>query len=266
MEYKDLASVEKENDILGQLWEIRQDWLNKLDAWHPIQFYDLNIGEMELEAIDVKSAIEKIEQSFKEVKQWPLTDSMKIELKNFLETLPVLDSNMGLSQKAIVERHWRDLRIELKAGNFDENSPEFNLEMILSLDLLSHREYIEELCEHAKKQMAIRVSIDQIKHSWEQDPMTELKLQKKPSTSDAQEIYVTVVSTEEIMALIEDHSNMLARHKSSPYYREFSEDIDMWETNIATMTENLEMLMQVQSMWQYLECIFMGQQDIQLLL
>ena len=47
------------------------------------------------------------------------------------------------------------------------------------------------------------------------------------------------------MELIETHSNELSKHKSSMYYREFAEDIDMWETYISTITENLEMLMQV---------------------
>ena len=56
-------------------------------------------------------------------------------MKNFLDTLPLLDSNMGLMQNAMRERHWRELKIDLK-DNFDEKSAEFNLEKILSLDLL----------------------------------------------------------------------------------------------------------------------------------
>lgn len=135
MEYRDLALVEKENGILRQLWEIKEDWQRMLETWYPIQFYGLNISEMELQALDVKSNIEAIEASYKDVKSWPLTDGLKTELKNFLETLPLLDSNMGLMQKAMRERHWRDLKIELK-DNFDEHSAEFNLEKILSLDLL----------------------------------------------------------------------------------------------------------------------------------
>ena len=51
------------------------------------------------------------------------------------------------------------------------------------------------------------------------------------------------------MTLIEEHSADLSRMKSSPYYREFEENIDIWEINIASITETLEMLMQVQSMW-----------------
>lgn len=45
------------------------------------------------------------------------------------------------------------------------------------------------------------------------------------------------------MTLIEEHSAELARMKSSPYYKEFAETIDVWEGNIASITETLEMLM-----------------------
>lgn len=62
--------------------------------------------------------------------------------------------------------------------------------------------------------------------------------------------------------MIEDHGSMLSLHKSSPYYKEFQDDIDLWENNIARVTETLETLMTVQNLWQYLEQIFKGQQDI----
>ena len=135
MEYKDLALVEKENDILRKLWEIKENWQRMLENWYPIQFKRLNIEEMELTAMDVKSNIQAIEDLNKDVKNWPLSEGLKIELKNFLETLELLDPKAGLMQEAMRERHWRDLKIELK-DNFDEQSAEFNLEKILSLDLL----------------------------------------------------------------------------------------------------------------------------------
>lgn len=65
------------------------------------------------------------------------------------------------------------------------------------------------------------------------------------------------------MQLIEDHGGHLGTYKSSPYYKEFQEDIDNWEQRIASVTETLETLMTVQKLWQYLEQIFKGQQDIQ---
>ena len=50
--------------------------------------------------------------------------------------------------------------------------------------------------------------------------------------------------------------------KSSPYYKQFDDRIDLWENNIASVTETLELLLGVQGKWSYLESIFKGQQDI----
>jgi dynein heavy chain len=65
------------------------------------------------------------------------------------------------------------------------------------------------------------------------------------------------------MAIIEEHGGELGKFKSSAYYKEFQKPIDTWESNIAQVTETLETLMVVQKLWQYLEQIFKGQQDIQ---
>jgi hypothetical protein len=47
------------------------------------------------------------------------------------------------------------------------------------------------------------------------------------------------------MALIEDHGVKLGGMKSSPYYKEFDTKIDLWESNIAQITETLEVLISV---------------------
>lgn len=47
------------------------------------------------------------------------------------------------------------------------------------------------------------------------------------------------------MQLIEEHGGTLGNHKSSPYYKEFDTKIDIWESNIAQITETLEILLTV---------------------
>jgi len=47
--------------------------------------------------------------------------------------------------------------------------------------------------------------------------------------------------------------------KSSAFYKNFDDKIDLWDSNISQITETLETLMNVQSKWQYLESIFKGQ-------
>lgn len=64
------------------------------------------------------------------------------------------------------ERHWNDLRIELK-DEFREHEPDFNLRKVMQLDLLAHSDRITDVCEKAKKQLQIEVSLKTIKDTWE---------------------------------------------------------------------------------------------------
>lgn len=218
---------------------------------------------MENAAIDVQAEIIDIElqPSNKEVKSWPLTEVLKNEIKRFIDTIPLIED---LRHVAMRERHWNDLRIELK-DEFRERDREFNLHKVRELNLLEHQDRIQELCDNAKKQLDIETSLDHIKMIWEEDDTSNLDVIRLRSTHDNEEFF-KIHSTEIVMQLIEEHSNQLAKFKSSPYYREFAELIDFWEGHISAITETLEMLMTVQSMWLYLESIFCGQADIQQLL
>jgi hypothetical protein len=79
---------------------------------------------------------------------------------------------------------------------------------------------------------------------WEDDKATELEMDRPRSRADNEEFY-KITSTENIISLIEDHSQQLATMKSSPYYKQFDDKIDMWENNINRITETLDLLMQV---------------------
>lgn len=159
------------------------------------------------------------------------------------------------------DRHWKELRIEVKE-DFDENSMEFNLEKVFSLNLLQHQEKIEEICSHARQQLKIEKSLDNIEEMWERSAQTNLDIDLSYSKGSNEPIY-KISATENIITLIEEHSGELAKHKSSNFYKQFDDKIDMWENNIAKITDTLEILMVVQERWQYLESIFGGQAHIQ---
>lgn len=80
-----------------------------------------------------------------------------------------------LRDGAMRDRHWNDLRIELK-DEFREKADDFNLEKILSLDLISHVDRIAELTNNARKQLAIENKLSEIKDMWENDDKTNLDI------------------------------------------------------------------------------------------
>ena len=227
------------------------------EEWKDIQFYDLKTDDMENRAEELIYQVSEIEKQSKEVRSWPLTESLKTRIKEFQDTKPLIQD---LQHPAMRERHWNELRHELKE-EFREKDWGFTYEKVMSLQLTTHMDKIQELTENARKQLTIESDLTDIRKMWEENDQSNLDVVRGRSVHD-QEDFFKLNSTENIMQLIEEHSNKLARHKSSQYYREFDEQIDFWETQIASITETLEMLMQVQSMWQYLESIFFGQADI----
>jgi hypothetical protein len=112
--------------------------------------------------------------------------------------------------------------------------------------------------------LKIEKKLNEIKAMWEDSKETELNMVREPKEGrvDDDDMYYKVRDTENIITHIENHSQDLATMKSSPYYKQFDDKIDLWENNVNRITETLDLLMQVQEHWMYLRSIFRGQPDL----
>ena len=232
--YAELAIVEKENSALLNIWTIKQEFDHEWERWKVIHFRDLDFKEMEETANGI---LDKVDQLNKEERKWKVSESIHERIYTFLSTLPYI---LQLSDESMRDRHWKELRIEVKE-DFEENSPEFTLEKIYSLNLLSHEDKINDLCSNARAQLKIEKSLDKIEDMWERSPQTNLEIDTT-YTKGSNEPCHKIANTENIITLIEEHSGELAKHKSSQFYKQFDDKIDMWENNIAKITETLEIL------------------------
>ena len=200
----------------------------------------------------------KVEQLSREEKKWKVTEVINERIYTFESTIPLIQY---LRDESMRDRHWKELRIEVKE-DFEEGGPDFTLERVFSLNLLAHQDKIEEINQNAKAQLKIEKSLDTIEHMWERSAQTNLEIEVGYKKGSNEPCY-KIARTEDIITTIEEHSGELAKHKSSPFYKQFDDKIDMWENNIAKITETLEILMLVQERWQHLESIFGGQAHIQ---
>lgn len=252
--YPELTQVEKENQLLSDIWDLKEQFDNEWGVWKDISFYELNIDDIEESVIDYYN---KLQGMNKEIRAWPVYDFLKTKFMLFRDVLPLA---LQLRDESIRPRHWNDIRFEVKE-EFNENSEDFNLERVFDLQLHKHQQFIDDLCHNARNQLKIEKSLNEIKRVWEEDQQTNLDITRERSKT-ANEDFYKINSTENILTLVEEHSQQLAAHKSSPYYKQFNEKIDFWENNIANITETIELLLQVQGKWAYLESIFKGQPDL----
>ena len=63
-------------------------------------------------------------------------------------------------------------------------------------------------------------------------------------------------AVEIITTLLDDHTIKAQTMKGSPYAKPFLEEITNWETLLIRTQDNLDIWLQVQSVWLYLEPVF----------
>jgi dynein heavy chain len=182
MAYPEVTLVEKEIAQLTEIWELKNEWDKQWENWKEINFKDLEIDDMDNVALDYK---ERYQAFDKDVREWGVFTFLKSQIDNFKLTMPLI---LELSDPAMRERHWKELRFEVK-DDFDETSDEFTLEKVFSLNLLNHQEKIYELGDNSKKQLKIEIALKDIKYTWEESPKSNLDIEKQKSKADQEEFY-----------------------------------------------------------------------------
>jgi dynein heavy chain len=182
MIYPEVTLVEKEITQLTEIWELKNEWDKQWENWKETNFKDLEIDEMDNVALDYK---ERYVAFDKDVREWGVFTFLKSQIDNFKLTMPLI---LELSDPAMRERHWKELRFEVK-DDFDETSDEFTLEKVFSLNLLNHQEKIYELGDNSKKQLKIELALKEIKYTWEESPKSNLDIEKQKSKADQEEFF-----------------------------------------------------------------------------
>lgn len=71
---------------------------------------------------------------------------------------------------------------------------------------------------------------------------------------------------DDLFTKLGEHLNSLSAMKSSPYYKVFEEEASSWEDKLNRTRDILDIWIDVQRRWVYLEGIFSGSSDINALL
>ena len=60
-------------------------------------------------------------------------------------------------------------------------------------------------------------------------------------------------ATDEVFQMLEDNQVTLSTMKASRYVKAFEKEVDKWERTLSHILEVIEMILQVQRQWMYLE-------------
>jgi len=243
--YKELANMEKEIDMLDRVWGLIREWQTLYATWKDGAFVDIEVEQMEEAAGRIGKAISKLGR---EIKTWPALAWIKETVDAFKKTMPLITD---LRNPAMRQRHWEDLMDHVHS-RFDPHSASFTLETLVDLRLDQHIDFIADLSINATKELSIENNIKAIAASWKSLPLDMVEYK---STCKLR-------STEDIFAVLEENSVMLSTMKASKFFVVFESEITYWEKTLSHISETIEIILQVQRNWMYLENIFVGSEDI----
>ena len=147
------------------------------------------------------------------------------------------------------DRHWDKLKQHLGTLIEPENDS-FTLHEIFKMNIISYADAVREVCEVAREEFKIEHALDKIEKKW---IGMELEMEAFKKT-------YKIKKPEDIFNVLEDHMATLSAQKTTLFYESFKSVIEQWETTLQVISETMEMLLQVQRQWIYLESIFASQE------
>lgn len=152
---------------------------------------------------------------------------------------------------------WLDSQVT--GQEFDMEPKTFTLGSMFTLQLDTFAEDINKITSAAEKELTIESELKKLVDVWRDQKFVIAKYCK--GSDDRGWV---LRSVDEVLLLLEDMGLNLQSMMASPFVRPFIEDVQKWEQKLSLIGECIEVWMQVQRKWMYLESIFVGSDDIRL--
>ncbi|XP_023298158.2 dynein axonemal heavy chain 2 [Lucilia cuprina] len=241
----DLKKLSTEVQIVKGIWSLISEWQNAWNEWRVGNFWKINIDIMEDTAISLYKEFSALNKKYYN-RAWDMLIVTTKNLDSFRRTLPLITA---LKNPCMRKRHWDRVR-NLMQVDFDENSKNFTLELIINLDFQAYSEDIQDISNAATMELQIENGIKNIAGIWRKQ-LLEMVFYRDG-------IY-KIKSVDECTQLLEEHMVQLSAMKSTRFVEPFAVVVDYWEKTLSYISETLEKALVVQRQWLYLENIFTGE-------
>ncbi|XP_055375876.1 dynein axonemal heavy chain 2 [Condylostylus longicornis] len=245
----ELKKLDKELKILEEVWNLVLVWEDSLNKWRYDNFWEINIDEMEDKAVTIYRQFNQLCKKYKD-KNLEILETKRKTVNDFRRTLQMITA---LKNPSMRKRHWDKVKSLMKV-NFNEHSPEFNIDALISMDFQAYSDDIQDISNSATMELQIEMGIKNIAEIWKTITF-EMILHHD-------EIY-RIKNVDDCFQVLEEHAVQISSMKSTRFVEPFAKEVDKWEKTLSYITESLEKALVVQRQYLYLENIFLGE-DIKL--
>ncbi|XP_052708586.1 uncharacterized protein LOC128183562 isoform X10 [Crassostrea angulata] len=249
--FPELDKTGEELDLLSQLYGLFQKFI-RFDT----RFRDTLWADVDLDAafVEVEGYWDECLALPSKLKDWDAYHDLKTSLQNYLEVFPLLRklNSKGSVKYHIPEirnRHWLDV-MNVTGVKFQLEANVFKLSHLLDIGLIKHKSDIEEICLSASRELELEIKQRVTEDEWNEQMLTFEHYKNRGP------MFLDKVSTERLLEQLEDAQALLASMLTSKYIAPLRDDTALWAKKLKDVTEVLELWLQVQDLWQYLEAVF----------
>ena len=185
----------------------------------------------------------------KDLRQSPVGSAIEQKMKEFKDTIPLM---VELKNEALRDRHWK-LLMEKTGQVFDMSPDRFTLENMFTMEIHRYTDIVEEIIGAAVRELSIEKGVKEIQEIWKNMTFTIL-----PHFKGIEDRGFVLGSVDEIMLVLEDNAMNLQSMATSQFIGPFLGAVQKLEKSLAVIAEVIEVWIQTQRKWMYLEGIFVG--------
>ncbi|KAK3792441.1 hypothetical protein RRG08_045982, partial [Elysia crispata] len=243
--FEGLAEVKKQMAGLQVVYSLYREQAAAKNKWSETLWVDLDLDVMNR---GIDDFIKQAKKWPRPIKKLPAAISLDSQLKQFKDSLPLIND---LKSEVLRERHWNQL-MEKTNQHFNMDPATFTLAGIFSMKLYRFTTLINEIVVAATKEYSIEKGIFDVEDAWKKAKFIVL-----PYVKGTRKAFI-LGPVEEITQNLDDTSLNLQNMSTSKYIGPFLGVVQEWEKALARIAEVLEVWLQVQRKWLYLEGIFGG--------
>lgn len=184
-------------------------------------------------------------------RQYEAFDHAQEEIKNYLSLNQLITE---LKSETLRERHWkkiveilgiRQAIQDMTLGNVYESKPK------------KYEEAIREILTRAQGESGLSEFLSSVKEIWSDQEFVMIVYKNRTKL---------ISGFDDIFIILDEHLNFLQSMKMSPYFSSFEEEATAWDDKLTRLRSILDVWLEVQRKWVYLEGVFSGSADIKALL
>ncbi|KAF8561861.1 hypothetical protein P879_05011 [Paragonimus westermani] len=179
----------------------------------------------------------------KSLKHWPAYFELSTKLTELVSKLPLLSM---LRNSAMKPRHWEQIEALLGVNNLDPEATDVTVGTMLNLPISSSdgtlKDQVEEVCIGAAREKDIETRLNTVIVEWSQQDLELMPFKNRGN-----------------LLLREERMQEILQHLDESIYNlPFRSQIQNWVQSLSTTSETLGIWLRVQSLWVYLEAVFIG--------